>query len=254
MSRILAIASVVLAAFAFSLPQASSQFNQPAPATFRGTYDRPVTLTCPLGITSVLVECWGNGGLCIGNSTYPTGGGGGGAYAAATVTVVPGRQYTISQFVDYVQFEESGGVDDPALKGIPIPRQGVLVKAESGKQCLAHNPLGAKGGQAANSIGAVKFSGGDGGPTFGNFGLNGIIIGAYNGGGGGGGATPAGNGINGSAATVTLPGAGGGNGGAGGIQGFNSGSGGNATLLISGGGGGGTGQSSQGGKGLCKIT
>ena len=57
------------------------------------------TWTCPAGITSVQVECWGGGGGGGGStSTARCGGGGaGGSYVQnITVAVVPGTNYTIS--------------------------------------------------------------------------------------------------------------------------------------------------------------
>lgn len=54
--------------------------------------------TCPTGITSVMVECWGGGGTGgSGSSTNGGGGGGGGGeYAAeAALSVTPGNMYTI---------------------------------------------------------------------------------------------------------------------------------------------------------------
>jgi len=59
-----------------------------------GTY----TWTCPAGVTSVTLECWGAGG---GGSTRTTtgsgGGGGGGAYSKRnTIPVTPGTGYTVT--------------------------------------------------------------------------------------------------------------------------------------------------------------
>jgi hypothetical protein len=237
MKRFLMIATTVAAACFPST--VASQFTTTGTPSFFGTFTTPQVVKCPQGVTSVFIECWGNGGLSIGNSTYPTGGAGGGAYASARVNVMPGRDYTITNFVDYVAVVDDGRT---------------LVKAESGKQSLAHNPFGAKGGQAVNSVGTTKFSGGDGGPVFGGIGLNGLVVGPYNCGGGGSGATPLSNGTNGASATATLPGAGGGNGGIGSTQGANAGAGGDASPTVAGGGAGGTGNSARGGKGLCKIS
>jgi hypothetical protein len=62
--------------------------------------------------------------------------------------------------------------------------------------------VGGKGGQAALSIGTVKFSGGDGGKSI-------IVDNKRIGGGGGGGAGPNGAGANGADATMAGPGNGG---------------------------------------------
>lgn len=53
--------------------------------------------TCPLGVTNLLVECWGGGGAGGGVvGRYSTGGGGaGGAYARRQLSVVPGTEYDI---------------------------------------------------------------------------------------------------------------------------------------------------------------
>jgi len=53
------------------------------------------TWVCPLGVTSVQVECWGAGGGGGGTAaTYNQGGGGaGGSYVKYTVTVTPGTTY-----------------------------------------------------------------------------------------------------------------------------------------------------------------
>jgi len=233
---------IACAALLGALPHAAfSQFRPSPPVAMFGSFDRPTAVICPPGVTSVFVECWGNGGGTIGAATYPTGGAGGGAYASGRVPVTSGRIYSIGDFTNCVGF--TGDF--------------VTVKAESGRQARAHSPSGAKGGQAANSVGSVKFSGGDGGNCFGVVGINGFSQGLnYTCGGGGGGATPTGNGTNGANGTAGAPGVGGGNGGSGGsgAQGIGATNGLDASPLMSGGGAGGTGNSAAGGKGLCKIS
>jgi hypothetical protein len=58
------------------------------------------TWTCPLGVTSVQVECWGaggGGGAATGLTGRAGGGGGGGSYVKnTTLTVVPGTIYTVT--------------------------------------------------------------------------------------------------------------------------------------------------------------
>ena len=57
-----------------------------------GTY----TWTCPPGVTSVTVECWGGGGRGGARTTgdnVALAGGGGGAYSSSTLVVVPGNIY-----------------------------------------------------------------------------------------------------------------------------------------------------------------
>ncbi len=57
------------------------------------------TWTCPVGITSVKVECWGGGGgggAATNVAGRVGGGGGGGSYVTNTLTVVPGTTYNIT--------------------------------------------------------------------------------------------------------------------------------------------------------------
>jgi hypothetical protein len=60
------------------------------------------TWTCPTGVTSIQVECWGAGGAggsaSTATSTTPArsgGGGGAGSYVKKTMTVVPGTVYNL---------------------------------------------------------------------------------------------------------------------------------------------------------------
>ena len=60
------------------------------------------TWTCPTGVTSIQVECWGAGGAggsaSTATSTTPArsgGGGGAGSYVKKTITVVPGTVYNL---------------------------------------------------------------------------------------------------------------------------------------------------------------
>src|SRR5689334_15170267 len=56
-------------------------------------------LTAPAGVTTVQVECYGEGGTGAASvhGSHPGGGGGGGEYAAeASVPVTPGSSYTFS--------------------------------------------------------------------------------------------------------------------------------------------------------------
>ena len=57
------------------------------------------TWTCPAGVSSVSVQCWGGGGGSGGASNILNsagGGGGGGAYAYSVINVTPGTTYTIN--------------------------------------------------------------------------------------------------------------------------------------------------------------
>ena len=84
----LIISFIVLFAFAFN-----TTAQTVTPFTTSSTW------TCPAGVTSVKVECWGAGGSGGGfsSSISLSGGGGGGAYTVNnTVAVVPGTTYTIT--------------------------------------------------------------------------------------------------------------------------------------------------------------
>jgi len=59
--------------------------------------------TCPLGVTSITVECWGAGGgsgscdTCFTGGCYPIAGSGGkGGYNKQIISVIPGNNYTIT--------------------------------------------------------------------------------------------------------------------------------------------------------------
>ena len=74
--------------------QSSALFTDP---TKNGTVDNQ--WTCPAGITSVKVECWGaggGGGAATNVAGRVGGGGGGGSYVTNTIAVVPGTTYTIT--------------------------------------------------------------------------------------------------------------------------------------------------------------
>ena len=122
------------------------------------------TWTCPSGVTSVQVECWGAGGAGGSASTATSsgnrsgGGGGAGSYVKKTITVVPGTDYTITV--------GQGG----AIGGI---------NAASG---YFGNP-GGKSEFSGGSITALTASGGTGGTGAGSANLNtnpgGVLGGVY---------------------------------------------------------------------------
>ena len=63
------------------------------------TFNSTTTWTCPAGVTSITVECWGGGGAGGGARGNPSagGGGGGGSYVKnTTIPVVPGTTYTVT--------------------------------------------------------------------------------------------------------------------------------------------------------------
>jgi len=173
------------------------------------------TWTCPAGVTSIQIECWGAGGGGGGNYTIDAkgagGGGGGGAYSKKnTYAVTPGNTYNF-----YVGAK--GAVTASADGGAGGDSYWVIQDASS---CSAKGGAGGKvgtialqgaggaGGASASGFGDTKYSGGAG---FGG--------GAINGQGGGGGEGSA-TGIDGNAATGQAGGTGtnGGDGGAGGAD------------------------------------
>jgi hypothetical protein len=163
--------------------------------------------TCPAGVTSLSVACWGGGGGGgFGGTAAGSGGdgGGGGAYSIKTVTVTPGTTYVITVGAGGASDTEGGD----SWFGSTVT---VLAKGgQYGQHDGGSGPAGA-GGAAASGVGDTKYSGGDGGGR------------ADNGGGGGAGSAGTGaNGNNGSAASGDSGGAAGGavaGGGAGGAGG-----------------------------------
>lgn len=159
--------------------------------------------TVPSGVFQITVEVWGGGGSGgEGAGNESGGGGGGGAFAKKnTFSVVPGTSYDL--FVGAGGANVTNGQD--SWFNSPT-----FLKATGGSYGLAGDPgPGGSGGLAANCIGDVSYSGGNG--------ANGIY--SPGGGYGGGGGSSAGTAANGNHATsrigATAP-AGGGNGGDGG--------------------------------------
>jgi hypothetical protein len=192
------------------------------------TYATPGTYswTCPAGVTSVTVKCYGGGGgggRAVGNliNTIGRGGGGGGAYASSTITVNPGTTYTV-----IVGSAGAGGnLTAAANTGGTSSFGTTLVVAVGGGGVANDSNTAGAGGTAASSTGTTKFSGGNG--VAGSGGTAGA-------GGGGAGTTAAGG--NGAGMTAGAGGAvGGGSGGAG----RNNNGAGNAGVTYGGGGGGG---------------
>lgn len=161
-----------------------------------------VEWTVPTGVTQITIEAWGAGGAGGFAGDYdrerPTGGGGGGAYAKSTVNVIPGSilNVTVGRGGENPNGTARDGENSTVKNGSTT-----LVSAEGGKSVDGkNNAMGAQGGQATNSIGTTKYSGGNGGN-----GDMGVSSGAYSAGGGGGGAAgtegDGGNGGNGEGAT-----------------------------------------------------
>lgn len=134
------------------------------------------TWTVPDGVTSIHIECWGAGGG--GGAAYyrhgdgGAAGGGGGAYATKQNAVVtPGSTLTItvgSGGYRNSQSDWQDGQNSQVSSGSVV-----LAKAAGGKTATYYSSddinaysYEAKGGQASDCIGDVKFSGGNGGRGF----------------------------------------------------------------------------------------
>ena len=222
----------------------------PAPAsglpyTNAGTFQ----WTCPDGVTSVQVECWGGGGAGGSGLRTPAtasvqygGGGAGGAYAKLnTYPVTPGNTYYINvgaggvaatgTLVDNTKVP--GG--DSWFNSASTPSSTILAKGGDGGETAVGNTTatayGVGGtGTTTGSIGDVRYAGGSGGTVTSSSGF---------GGSGGGSAGTAGNGISGgtnglAAAAVT-------GGGPGGMSNPTNGASGNGQIPAYGPGGGGGG-------------
>lgn len=192
----------------------------------------------PAGVISVLIECWGLGGLGTASIFDPMSGtfdsngdgGGGGAYAAYCAH----------------SWELGAGTIEPgAFKWSPPSGLGY----PGGYLCVAASTSNVNPGLASASVGTVRYNGGTGGT--GN---------ATAGGGGASSAGPNGPGTDGHNAIGSTP-------GAGAVGGFETGTGGHGATAAGrptdgeiyggGGGGGGTDVSNRGGKGagwLVRVT
>jgi len=108
-----------------------------------------VTWTCPIGVTSVKIECWGAGACGAGQYGYTGGiGGGGGAYSRINSYIVSsGAGYTLT-----IGVTGSPGGDTSFKNGVTTV-------------CLAKGGNYSVGGAAASCTGDVKYSGGSGGST-----------------------------------------------------------------------------------------
>jgi len=166
------------------------------------------TWTCPAGVTTVTVECWGGGGGG-GFAKYQytsAGSGAGGSYINYTMPVTPGQTYYL-----YVGAGGVGGPDSVTNGGIggasyfgsttdTLPQSAVVLA------------VGGNGGNSIDSTGAkgaVDSSTGGAGVTSGNLPLTGYNTSLYGAAGGNG------------TGTGTLAGGAGANGGAGGAASTN---------------------------------
>ena len=170
--------------------------------------------TAPAGVTSVQVECYGEGGngATSSHGSFSGGGGGGGEYAKATsVAVTPGSNYTFS-------IGSGGSGTNTVFTG-----DSLTVTAHPGGNAFGQSA----GSGGTGSTNATHFNGGAGASGSGG--------GSQTGGNGGGAAGPSGAGTTGGGgaggpalspgSSGTNPGDGGGGGGSGGTINHGGGSG-----------------------------
>ncbi|OAQ38277.1 hypothetical protein A5893_15935 [Pedobacter psychrophilus] len=108
-------------------------------------FNSSTTWTCPSGVNSVEVECWGaggSGGTATGTLGRAGGGGGGGSYVKNVVSVTPGVVYTITVGI--------GGVAGATLSANCSGKQGGKTEF-SGPSITAVTASGGAAGTGANS-------------------------------------------------------------------------------------------------------
>lgn len=143
-----------------------------------------LTWTCPAGITSVLVECWGGGGGGGGGlSTNGGQGGGGGGYGWAVVSVTPGNLYDLSPGAPGAAAPSAGFPGFPGGDSTFGPHSGSAVVTGGGGQGGGYSANDGGAGGSYSGTGVKGSAGGNGGNFY-----------AGIGGGGGGGGCAGGNG------------------------------------------------------------
>lgn len=180
------------------------------PQTTTYAYTSSTTWTCPTGVTSVEVRCWGAGGGGGGADATDAnaGGGGGGAFAKKqNLTVIPGSVYTITVGAGGTA-GPAGGASNAGIGGdTEFSLSGTVycrAKGGSGGESAVFDAEGngGQGGQSASCIGDVVRSGGNGA----------IGDDTYGGGGGGSSASSSASGVSATGnagATLTNAGSGG---------------------------------------------
>jgi len=122
--------------------------------------------TCPAGVTSVTVQCWGGGGGGGGGGTVfdaVGGGGGGGAYASSVLAVTPGNTYSI-----IVGAGGAGGASTGGGGGVggtsTFNSTNVMAVGGNGGGGASTAVAGTAGfgGASASCLGTFKYSGGNG--------------------------------------------------------------------------------------------
>ena len=151
-------------------------------------YTASGTWTCPPGVTSVTVECWGGGGAGGGATVNNTcgGGGAGGSYATSTISVIPLTPYTITVGATKSGATTGTNSGNPTWFGSTTT---VYANGGIGGGPSATASTNGIAGIAVTTgnVGTTTYKGGDG--TVGNY-TSGVAGGA---GGGGAGSTGQGN-------------------------------------------------------------
>ncbi len=137
---------------------------------------------------NITVRTWGGGGAGAGaTSNLRTGGGGGGAFASSSIIVTPGENLTIR--VGGSVAGTTGNGANGIQSNVSWQNNTVAVRAAGGTGG-ATNARGT-GGTVANSLGTIRYAGGDGY----------YVSNSGNGGGGGGGAGTTGAGASATSST-----------------------------------------------------
>lgn len=194
MKKIVLLRALLFAFFVGTILTSQSQTTDTYATA--GTY----TWTCPAGVTSVTVECWGGGGGGgFGRATNGAagGGGGGGAYASSVITVTPGVSYTVVVGAGGSGGAANGTTGTAGLNSSFNTSSVIAVGGSFGAGVATNTSgTGGAGGAAASCTGITTWSGGAG--------SNGV---SGTGGAGGGGGAAASATADGASATSTSTGA-----------------------------------------------
>lgn len=122
------------------------------------------TWTCPYGVSTVTVKCWGGGGSGGGttvNTQYGGGGGAGGAFAQKDVSVVAGTTYTVTVGATKTGTTAAGALGNPTWFSTSGT---VYAEGGAGGAAPANTSVAGGTGSSAASIGTVGFifAGGNG--------------------------------------------------------------------------------------------
>ncbi len=205
MKKFYYLALYLFAALLLNLNAAFAQTTSVVPFTTVGAN----TWTCPTGVTTITVQCWGGGGGGGGvatTSNTASGGGAGGSFSSSTVTVVPGTTYNINVAAGGTAGTNAGTNGGTGGTSTFDVTSVVAVGGPGGTGGTLAGSLAGGTGTSVGNIGTTIFVGGNGAAGAS------ITIG----GGGGGGAGDANAGGNAAGSVAGAGGvAGGGNGGTG---------------------------------------